>query len=137
MVLACCILIMHAVVPHHHHDSCGDAGFVYESEVGCNCSCDEPLCDEHQSHHHEGESHHPLNHCKLQDLLAQLVVSHKMDETYMALALIPECDLIGICSGIDFSIYDTHMEWLPAAPDVPLPTTVELRHIGLRAPPAC
>lgn len=140
MVLACCIIMLHAVVPHHHHDCCGESGFVFESEVSCGCNCDDPVCEEHHCHHHDGESHHPLNHCKLQDLLSHLIIGHKLDETYLALKTVCVLDLCGLCGfteDFSFSIYDFGCELIPLAPDVPLHSLEVQRGIGLRAPPMC
>ncbi|MCQ2298268.1 MAG: hypothetical protein MJZ51_06600 [Bacteroidales bacterium] len=140
VTLACCIILMHAVVPHHHHDSCGEEGFVFESEVSCQCSCEEPVCEEHHLHHHHGESHHPLNHCKLQDLLGQLVISHKNDEVSLSLMAAPVFDFVALPGTEDPGLCDIcniccvmlvpNEQWL-------LPDEVALGGVGLRAPPAC
>lgn len=64
IVLACGIIMLHAVVPHHHHEGGG----------GVECFC--------QHHHHEddGHSHSPFDLCKLQDMLSHVVICAKDDE---------------------------------------------------------
>ena len=140
VALSCCIIMMHAVVPHHHHDSCGEGGFVFENEVACECADEVPACEHHHCHHHHDGSRHPLNHCKLQDLLSHLVIGHKLDETYLALKTVSVLDLYGLCGITDvfcFSVYDFGCELIPSAPDVSLHSQEVQRCIGSRAPPVC
>lgn len=80
ITVACSIILLHAFVPHHHHDCCGESGLVFENELVCHCDCNHEDC-----HHHDGESRHPYNTCRLQDLLSHLVLTHKDDES----ALLP------------------------------------------------
>ena len=92
MILACTIILVHAVVPHHHHDVCCASGMIFENELTCHeygttscaCSHENGSC----SHDHHDMSHHPFNRCKLQDLLSQLVLSHN-DEKILQLTLHP------------------------------------------------
>lgn len=67
VLVACAIILLHAVVPHHHHDCEGAAGIVFESEAACHCDCSHHECDH--------RSHHPFNICGLQDMLSHLVIA--------------------------------------------------------------
>lgn len=79
VALSCLIILVHAIVPHHHHDVRGLEGFVFEDEVGC--------CCDSECHHHDGDSHHPFDICKLQELLSHLVLSNKREEIQIVVAI--------------------------------------------------
>lgn len=142
MVLACAIILMHAMVPHHHHDSCGIVGIVFEDEVTCHCDEEAVPCQQcaehHSMSHSHDHSHHPFDLCRLQDLLSKLVISSKEDETYLALASIAEHDtfltviptLFGEESLASFNIQSFH----PIV-DEALPLDVITQGTPLRAPP--
>lgn len=138
ITLACGIIMMHAVVPHHHHDCCDEVGIVFESELDCDCSCEEPLCEEHHCHHHDGGSHHPMNHCRLQDLLAQLVISHKNEELLMALESVVEMDLYASCGfacGWEACLMESADMNPLEAPPTTLPLETACRDVSRRGPP--
>lgn len=65
-------------------------GIVFESEV--NCHCGDACCEEHDhAHsdccHHDGNSKHPFDFCKLQDLLSHLVLNTKDDKALFPVLL--------------------------------------------------
>lgn len=76
--LACAIIMLHAVVPHHHDDCCGGVECFF---------CTEHHHDHCDQHHHSGDSHSPLDCCKLQEMLSHLVLSTKEDEQLFATLL--------------------------------------------------
>lgn len=131
MIVAVCIILLHAIVPHHHHDDEGEAGFVFENELVCHCHHDDA------SDHH---SNHPINHCRLQDVLARLVIGQKYDEAMLALQSAPVMDLwlgemtVGLDSECLLTLWeDCHGEFAPPA----LPLDEVLPGSPLRAPPCC
>ena len=72
VVVACLVIMLHAMVPHHHHDCAEQQGFVFENELACHCDCHDEDC-----HHH---THHPFDTCKLAEMLSHLVLSTKDDD---------------------------------------------------------
>jgi len=79
ILIACAIIMLHAVVPHHHHDCEEGAGLVFETELCCHCDSD---CSHHDCDHRH--SHHPFDICLLQELLSHLVFSTSDDHFSMA-----------------------------------------------------
>lgn len=137
MYVAVVVILLHAFVPHRHHDCDVEVGLVYESEVACHC---DDLCGvDHDCHEHS--SHHPFDFCKLQDLLSHLVISNKLEETYLALNQMTEVDLF-----IDLNIVALLQSDLLQSSGVPacfvrylqfLPHAPRLDCRLLRAPPIC
>lgn len=131
MIAAMAIILLHTVVPHHHHD-CHAEGMVLESELLCQESHD-GCC--HHKHDGEGESHHPFDQCKLQQLLAQLTLSDREDKIYAA-------DLLHHIE-MDLAPWHTPLaeihivECLTSVviPDTALPDAPMLSGISLRGPP--
>lgn len=130
MVLACAIILLHAVVPHHHHDCDHEMGLVLENELSCQC---DHQCDHHEDHH----SHHPFDTCKLQDLLSHLVLSTKEDETYWALNHVAVVDLFAdnVWSAPDFNVEATTPQRLMPHAASLLPSCQLPVDSPLRAPP--
>ena len=134
VVLACAIILMHAIVPHHHHDCEGEAGFVFESELTCHC-------DHDGCRHEEGHSHHPFDNCKLADMLSHLVLTTKDDEMAFSLSLkADEHDLPDMMAAISQWVTLSLMETSDRAPHhpfaVPILQTPLVGSLALRAPPA-
>lgn len=135
--LAVSIILMHAMVPHHHHDCCGGRGFVFENEVACHCNgdymCGNDCCD------HEG-SNHPLNRCRLQDLLSKLVISQKSDELLSVLKCVPVLDLFVLnCPSQEQigNIISIQVSFWIDADGGGLPRGVVSSYNPFRAPPCC
>ena len=138
IILACAVILLHAVVPHHHHDCAGEVGFVFETEINCHCS--------HQHHQHndcdEHHSDHPFDLCRLADMLSHLVLNSKEDEQMLAMVVKAE-------------VHDLMVAVIPNVVSVPMPAIC--RHAmaegsaapwalplpplagghSLRAPPVC
>lgn len=77
--LACAIILMHAVVPHHHDDCCGEVECFFCSEHHHDHCC-----------HHDGDSHHPFDICKIQEMLSHLVLTTRDDEAQLAEMIVAE-----------------------------------------------
>ncbi len=138
ILLANCIILVHAVVPHHHHDCCPSIGLVYETEASCHCCDVSNLCDCGASTPHTHNSKHSTDGCKLQDLLSQLVLNTKERELF-----VQALDT----SFQDFYIADLLVYTLPQPEEgvfvyhkpfvISSPTVFLIDNSGLRAPPYC
>ena len=92
-IMACSIILLHAVVPHHHHDCEDEMGFVFETEINCHCNHHHHDCPKDCTEHH---SDHPFDVCKLADMLSHLVFNSKEEEHL--LALIIKAEVYGLLS---------------------------------------
>ena len=134
IMVACAIIMLHAVVPHHHHDCHDVKGLTFETEVACHCDLD------HNHHNCEHHSHHPFNICLLQEMLSRLVISTSDDHFASAAFFKAESNQF-IVLALPLSQPELlvpiqpnrHVWWSSGtAPLVPAPT---LGANGLRAPP--
>ena len=134
IMVACAIIMLHAVVPHHHHDCHDVKGLTFETEVACHCDLD------HNHHNCEHHSHHPFNICLLQEMLSRLVISTSDDHFSSAAFFKAESNQF-IVLALPLSQPELlvpiqpnrHVWWSSGtAPLVPAPT---LGANGLRAPP--
>ena len=135
IMMACVIIMLHAVVPHHHHDCHEARGLTFETELTCHCDSD---CDHHDGNHH---SHHPFCSCLLQEMLSNLVISTsddellsaaliKADSTHFIVLAIPGLQPEGL-----MQVSATRLVWWPSG-STPLAAAPLLGANGLRAPPA-
>lgn len=126
MLLACSIIMLHAVVPHHHHCCADELGFVFEDEVECHCDGD---------HHH---SHHPFDTCKLQDLLSHLVLTTKDESFWCADHACVDLYLPSVwnqCSLLEQRLAE--VEYLQSRNASLLPIGADAYSVSRRGPPAC
>ena len=132
-VLACAIILLHAVVPHHHHDCANEVGFVFETELNCHCH-----------HDHEGDnnqSSHPFDNCKLADMLSHLVLSTKEDENAISIIKAESASFLLVALAVTHSL--NHQEssciQLLNTTEAPcgLPDDTHGSGHALRAPPIC
>lgn len=141
IILACAIILLHAIVPHHHHDCAGLVGFVFETEINCHCS------HEHHAHDcsHDCEDHHsdhPFDICHLADMLSHLVLNTKEDDNLLAMVVKAEVYnlFLAVMPTIDAAIKAPESGLATLAnPDKPwtLPLPPLAGGHSLRAPPMC
>lgn len=135
VMVACAIIMLHAVMPHHHHD-CDDAmGITFETELACHCDCD------HNHHDCDHHSHHPFNICLLQEMLSHLVISTSDDELLSSALIKAESNsfivlaIPGLQSEGLMPMLPTRLVWWPSG-TTPLFAAPTSGAVGLRAPPA-
>lgn len=139
--LACLIIFIHAVVPHHHHDEDVE-GFVFETELLCQCENEDLPCVEHHCHHHDGDceeqgSRHPFDICKLQDLLSHLVLSS--ERKHLLIPTNPPAQIIFIPHSLEIENLGLAEEeaFYPPIREFSIPRLFEGRLLKFRAPPSC
>lgn len=132
MVLACAIIMLHAIVPHHHDDCCAAPECFFFSE--------------HHHHHAEhGDEHHghaPFDMCQLQNLLSHLVLSTRQEGAVLADIIKEEAqDFLQLalpslpCDVLAFVVPVRYISWpSKSAPAVFAPYLGVLSH---RGPPMC
>ena len=134
IMVACAIIMLHAVVPHHHHDCHDVKGLTFETEVACHCDLD------HNHHNCEHHSHHPFNICLLQEMLSHLVISTSDDEFFSAALIKAESNFFILLAipGIQplqlTPLFPTRLVWWPSG-TTPLFSAPASGAHGLRAPP--
>ena len=136
VMLACAIIMLHAVVPHHHHDCCDAKGLTFETEFDCHCDSDH--------HHHPGchhHSHHPFDICLLQDMLSHLVISTSDDHHTVAASIRAESNTFvfwaipSLYRELPNPVVPIRQVWGATGP-IPLTSAPAPDANGLRAPPA-
>lgn len=124
---ACSIILMHAVVPHHHHECCGETDLFF-------------TCQHHHSHDEDHDCGSlPFDVCKLQEMLAHLIISNNDDEDAAYCFLKPVVHQLFVSampSQHQLMMPLLNPQWVsPVNWAEPLPTMSELESLPLRAPP--
>lgn len=128
-ILACAIIMLHAIVPHHHHDCTDKFGLVFETEIACHC---DEFCTD-CPHHESQQQHHPSNLCKL-----QIVSIRDIEQPYLSFQ---QTHLIDLFVSIRPS-FDEVSQWTEVSlaaieyKDSSIPISPNQSSFSFRAPPA-
>ena len=130
--LACSVILFHAVVPHHHHDSGVGVGIVFENEIPCHCN--DLDRDSSGGHRH---SRHPLDFCKLQQVLSQTTAASVAEgRTSVLPDAVVNSSILPSCFDAQSRVPLSGVSLRPVRCYAALPPG-EQRVSLLRAPPAC
>lgn len=135
IIVACSVLLMHAILPHHHHDIATLAGWSCKNEVTCQQN-EHPVPDQNIRIQHQCLQHTDST-CAIQDALSHLVISQRYEISFQtwAKALLSQCLAIQVTPLIDELFATTQLSYYLT--DTLLPPSVALANNLFRGPPHC